>query len=172
MIEKQTSELIPYARNPRINDAAVDGVAASIKEFGFKVPIIIDAENVIVCGHTRLKAAQKLGLKVVPCIVADDLTPSQIKALRVAENRSHEASVWNEEMLIDEINQSGYSLDFFSFELSDFAEREVVMQEWDLSETHDETVITIRGKLVDQAEIRKRLKDIDGIEIKAAHIVI
>jgi site-specific DNA-methyltransferase (adenine-specific) len=67
--------LIPYANNPRLNDNAVDAVAASIKEFGFKVPIVVDGENVIINGHTRLKAAHKLRLKQVPVIVADDLTP-------------------------------------------------------------------------------------------------
>lgn len=73
--------LIPYANNPRLNDNAVDSVAASIKEFGFKVPIVVDSENVIINGHTRLKAAHKLGLTQVPVIVADDLAPEQVKAL-------------------------------------------------------------------------------------------
>ena len=69
------ADLKPYEKNPRRNDKAVDAVANSIKKFGFKVPIVIDADNIIVCGHTRYKAAQKLGMKSVPCIVADDLTP-------------------------------------------------------------------------------------------------
>ena len=80
-----TDSLIPYANNPRLNDNAVDAVAASIKEFGFKVPIVVDGENVIINGHTRLKAAHKLGLKQVPVIVADDLTPEQVKAFRLAD---------------------------------------------------------------------------------------
>ena len=70
----KTDELIPYANNPRNNDEAVDYVANSIKEFGFKVPCVIDNEKNVVCGHTRLKAAKKLGIKEVPCIIADDLT--------------------------------------------------------------------------------------------------
>lgn len=80
IIQKNTSDLIPYERNPRVNDNAVDKVANSIREFGFKSPIIIDEHNVIICGHTRLKAAKKLGLKEVPVIVARDLTDEQIKA--------------------------------------------------------------------------------------------
>lgn len=72
-----------YKNNPRINDQAVESVAASIKEFGFKVPIIVDKDNTIICGHTRAKAAMKLCLLKVPCIVADDLTPEQIKAFRL-----------------------------------------------------------------------------------------
>ena len=78
----------PYEKNPRHNDEAVDAVAASIKEFGFRQPIVVDADGVIVCGHTRYKAAQKLGLEKVPVHVAKDLTPAQIKAYRIADNQS------------------------------------------------------------------------------------
>lgn len=87
--------LIPYDNNPRLNDGAVDGVAASIKEFGWKVPLVIDANNVIVCGHTRLKAALKLGYKSVPCIRATDLSDEQIKAFRLADNKVSEAAEWD-----------------------------------------------------------------------------
>lgn len=87
--------LIPYANNPRLNDNAVDAVAASIKEFGFKVPIVVDGENVIINGHTRLKAAHKLGLRQVPVIVADDLTPEQVKAFRLADNKTSELAEWD-----------------------------------------------------------------------------
>lgn len=73
-INKKVDELIPYVNNPRNNDEAVDYVAASINEFGFLVPLVIDKENVIVAGHTRLRAAKKLGLEVVPCVMADNLT--------------------------------------------------------------------------------------------------
>ena len=79
-------DLKPYEKNPRKNDEAVNFVAESIKQFGFKVPIIIDKNNVIVAGHTRFKAAKKLGISEVPCIVADDLTEEQIKAFRLADN--------------------------------------------------------------------------------------
>lgn len=84
-----------YENNPRHNDNAVDAVAESIKQFGFKVPIIIDKDNIIVAGHTRLKAAKKLGLKTVPCIVADDLTPEQVKAFRLADNKTNELAEWD-----------------------------------------------------------------------------
>ena len=88
--EIKIEELVPYANNPRHNDGAVEAVANSIREFGFKVPIVIDKDNVIVAGHTRLKAAEKLGLEKVPCIVADDLTPEQINAFRLADNKTAE----------------------------------------------------------------------------------
>lgn len=88
--QKPIADLIPYSRNPRRNDEAVPMVMNSIKEFGFKVPIVIDKNNIIVCGHTRFKAALKLGLETVPCIVADDLSDEQIKAFRLADNKVSE----------------------------------------------------------------------------------
>ncbi len=83
IITKHINELTPYANNPRKNSGAVDAVAASIAAFGFKVPVIIDADGVVVAGHTRIKAARSIGMTDIPCIVADDLTPEQIKAFRL-----------------------------------------------------------------------------------------
>ena len=100
----KTDELIPYANNPRNNDEAVDYVANSIKEFGFKVPCVIDNEKNVVCGHTRLKAAKKLGIKEVPCIIADDLTEEQIKAFRLSDNKVGELAEWNFNLLDEELN--------------------------------------------------------------------
>ena len=93
----------PYVNNPRVNDPAVDVVATSIREFGFRQPIVVDTEGVIVCGHTRFKAAQKLGLAKVPVHVAKDLTPAQIKAYRIADNKSAELAEWDMELLPLEI---------------------------------------------------------------------
>ena len=98
------NQLHPYKNNPRKNDAAVDYVAKSIKEFGFKVPIIIDKNYDIVAGHTRYKAAKKLGLKEVPAIVADDLTDEQIKAFRLADNKVSEFAEWDFEILGEELD--------------------------------------------------------------------
>lgn len=98
-------KLIPYINNPRINDNAVDVVAASIKEFGFKNPILINNENVIIAGHTRLKAAKKLGLKEVPVIRVEDLTKNQIKAFRIADNKTTEFAEWNMELLELELEE-------------------------------------------------------------------
>ena len=92
IIYKDLAEIKPYKNNPRNNAAAVDPVAASIKEFGFKVPIVIDENDEIVTGHVRKLAAEKLGLKKVPCIMADDLTEQQIKAFRIADNKVAEHS--------------------------------------------------------------------------------
>lgn len=96
-------ELKPYENNPRKNDSSVDKVMASIQEFGFKVPIVVDKDNVIVCGHTRWKAAKKIGMEEVPCVRADDLSEEQIKAFRLADNKVGESSTWDEDMLKLEI---------------------------------------------------------------------
>lgn len=92
---KNIAELHEYENNPRLNDDAVDVVANSIREFGWKVPIVIDKQNIIVTGHTRIKAARKLGITQIPCIVATDLSPSQIKAYRLADNSAAEKSGWD-----------------------------------------------------------------------------
>ena len=105
IIEKNLSEIKPYEKNPRKNDNAVEYVANSIKEFGFKVPIVIDKDGVIVAGHTRYKASKKLGLEKVPCIIADDLTPEQIKAYRLADNKVSEKSEWDFDLLQDELSE-------------------------------------------------------------------
>lgn len=103
IIYKKLNELIPYVNNPRNNNqTAIDKVASSIKNFGFKVPLIIDEKNEIVCGHTRYKASEKLGLKEVPCIIAEDLTPAQIKAFRIADNKVSEYSEWDMDILKNE----------------------------------------------------------------------
>lgn len=103
IVYRRTAEIRPYENNPRFNDDAVDAVAASIQEFGFKVPIVLDSEGVIVAGHTRWKAALKLQLEEVPCVVADDLTPEQIKAFRLADNKVAELAYRNEEALAKEL---------------------------------------------------------------------
>ncbi|MCA9119250.1 MAG: ParB N-terminal domain-containing protein [Planctomycetaceae bacterium] len=95
----------PYPNNPRVNDDAVDAVAASLREFGFRQPIVVDTEGVIVCGHTRWKAAQKLGLAKVPVHVAKDLTSEQIKAYRIADNKTSELAEWNFDLLSIELSE-------------------------------------------------------------------
>ena len=104
VIEIKVDDLIPYEKNPRRNDKAVKYVANSIRTFGFKVPLVVDKDSVVVCGHTRLKAAKKLGLDKVPCIIADDLTDEQIKAFRLADNKVSEQAEWDFDLLDGEIN--------------------------------------------------------------------
>lgn len=109
-------DIIPYDKNPRINDDSVDKVAASIREFGFKVPIMLDSKNVIIAGHTRLKAAKKLKLKELPCVYADDLSDEQVKALRLADNKVGESSLWDEDLLSEELSEIlNIDMDAFGF---------------------------------------------------------
>ena len=99
IVNIKTDKLIPYINNPRDNTNAIDKVASSIQEFGFKVPIVVDKDNVVINGHTRLLASKKLGLEEVPCIIADDLSEAQIKAFRIADNKVSEYSTWDMELL-------------------------------------------------------------------------
>ncbi|MGD0999486.1 MAG: DNA modification methylase [Candidatus Brocadiia bacterium] len=115
---RKTAEVKPYERNPRINDAAVDAVARSIKEFGWRQPIVVDAAGVVIAGHTRLKAAQKLGLEKVPVHVATDLTPTQVKAYRIADNKLAELAEWNMELLpieLAELKEAGVDMTMLGF---------------------------------------------------------
>lgn len=113
------NELVPYDKNPRINDESVDLVANSIQEFGFKQPIVIDKNNVIIAGHTRWKAAKKLNLKEVPVIQADDLSPAQVKAYRLADNKVGEASEWDFDLLADELEDLADEFDMSAFGFED-----------------------------------------------------
>lgn len=121
VIYKNVEELIPYVNNPRDNTDAIDKVASSIKNFGFKVPIVIDNQNEIITGHTRLLASKKLGLKEVPVIVAGDLSEAQVKAFRIADNRVSEYAKWDEDLLkieLEELQDLDFEYDFdFDFEL-------------------------------------------------------
>lgn len=110
--------ITPYERNPRNNTEAVKYVAESIKNFGFKVPIVIDKEGVIVAGHTRLLAAKKLKFKEVPCIIADDLTEEQVKAYRLADNKVSEFAEWDFNMLSAELEDLiDFDMSIFGFDI-------------------------------------------------------
>ena len=116
IIEKALNEIKPYENNPRDNAPAVDAVAASIEEFGFKVPIVIDKDGVIVAGHTRYIAAQKLGLETVPCIMADDLSDEQAKAFRLADNKVSELAMWDNDKLMQELGEIDMDMSEFGFD--------------------------------------------------------
>ena len=127
------SEVRPYEKNPRKNADAVKYVKASIEQFGFKIPIVIDSNRVIVCGHTRLMAAKSLGMSEVPCIYADDLTDAQIKAFRLADNKVSEFAEWDDALLGDELADIGAECDIdmadFGFDLSDEDEEKEVVED-------------------------------------------
>lgn len=116
VVYKKLDEIRPYEKNPRKNEEAVEFVANSIREFGFKVPIIIDKDGVIVAGHTRYKASIKLGLEEVPTIIADDLSEEQIKAFRLADNKVSERAKWDKGLLKDELDSLYGIIDMSNFD--------------------------------------------------------
>lgn len=169
IIEKDPAELIPYENNPRYNDNAVPAVAASIKEFGFKVPIIIDKNGVIVAGHTRHKAALQLKLQKVPCIIADDLTDTQIKAYRLADNKVGELAEWNDDFMFLELSElDALGVDMLQFGFEDPLEREERTEttEDEAPEPDEENEPTVkRGELWRLGEHRLICGDSTDVEI-------
>lgn len=124
VVQRPIDDITPYEKNPRQNDAAVEAVAASIREFGFRQPIVVDGEGVIICGHTRFKAAQQLELAKVPVHVATDLTPEQIRAYRIADNKTGELATWDMELLpfeIAELQGAGIDWSLLGFDADELA---------------------------------------------------
>lgn len=138
-------ELIPYENNPRINDYAVKRVIESIREFGFKNPILVDKDLVIIAGHTRREASLLLGLEEVPYIVATDLTPQQVKAYRIADNKLSEISIWDEDLLREEL---------FSLQEADFSLEVMGFTEMDLMDLFKEE----EAEFVEEKEVIKEEK--------------
>lgn len=134
IVYKSVDELREYENNPRNNEKAVAAVAASIELAGFKVPIVIDGNGVIVAGHTRLKAAKQLGMQTVPCIVADDLTDEQIRAFRLADNKVAELAGWDFDKLEAELEQlRGLDMTAFGFADADDEDDDSQTEREDLS---------------------------------------
>lgn len=134
--EIEISKIKPYAKNPRKNDKAVDAVANSIKEFGFKVPLVIDSNYEIVAGHTRYKASKKLKLTTVPCIIADDLTEEQIKAFRLADNKVGEIAEWDDDLLSEELLD--LELDMTAFGFDDIVQEQTEIIEDEVPEVDED----------------------------------
>lgn len=171
IIEMNVEELIPYENNPRKNDDAVEKVALSISAFGFKVPIVIDSNNVIVTGHTRLRAAKKLGITTVPCIKADDLTDEQIKAFRLADNKVAEFSQWDEEKLLKELDELGtIDMSLYGFDFPDDDEGEEGQDDTYTDKTnipqYDITGdVPELSELVDEQKTKELLEEIENSDL-------
>ena len=167
IILKKVDDLIPYENNPRINDNAVQYVAESIRQFGFKVPMVIDKNNVIVAGHTRHKAAQELGIKEVPCIIADDLSEEQVKAFRLADNKVGEIATWDFDLLESELSDLDIDMEVFGFDVSieDFDEAEL---DEDVEKTS--VIVSINcGSHENYMEIKERIEQLaDEIDASVA----
>lgn len=168
IVNKKLNEIKPYEKNPRYNDEAVTPVANSIKEFGFKVPIVIDKDGTIVAGHTRYKAAQKLKLEEVPCIIADDLSEEQIKAFRLADNKVGEIATWDDGLLTQELDE------ILNLDMSDFGftiggiEEEEEAQEDDFDEPLPEDPKAHFGDIYKLGEHRLMCGDSTSAEDVAA----
>jgi len=148
IIMMKTDDLIEYDNNPRHNDEAVEAVANSISEFGFKVPIIITSDNIIVAGHTRLKASKKLGLSEVPCIIANDLTEEQIKAFRLADNKTAELATWDFAALMEELDNIDMDMLQFGFEdLYDDIPDNAEDDDFDVYDELEDDAESIRGDI-------------------------
>ena len=165
IIYKDVNDLQMYENNPRKNSDAVQYVANSIQQFGFKVPIIIDNTNTIVCGHTRYKAARRLKMAKVPCIIADDLSEDQIRAFRLADNKVAEMSTWD----YDRLEQEFMLLDPMEFDIADFGffpdygtdDDEEEDDDEETSEAAKRYIIQIECKsLNDQRETYERLTNL------------
>ena len=155
IIYKKLDEIHPYENNPRKNDTGVDAVAESIKQYGFKVPIVISKDGTIITGHTRYKASEKLGLNKVPCIVADDLTDEQVKAFRIADNKVSDFSIWDNVLLLQELQEIDDSM-FTGFVDGDIFDS--VLDESDKSaieNNEDGTIYEIVFKSEDKEKIDK-----------------
>ena len=139
IINVPIGELKPYENNPRVNDKAIEYVAESIREFGFKVPIIVDENGVIVAGHTRYLAAKELGMETVPTIMTDDLTPEQVKAFRIADNKTAEKASWDDALLKEELSDILDDFDMTEFGFGDF-ELSILTEDFE-PEPYDEEVI-------------------------------
>jgi len=140
------NDIIPYENNPRDNEDAVDKVAASLREFGFKQPIVVDKDNIVIVGHTRLKAAKKLKMSEVPVLVADDLTDEQVKAYRLADNKTGEFAEWDAELLNFELDG------IIDIDMSEFG--------FDIEDDEDKSVEVEEDEIPDDVEERCKLGDV------------
>lgn len=133
---KNINDIFPYENNPRINDNAISKVAESIKAYGWQQPIVVDKNGVIIVGHTRYKAAKLLGLIEIPCVVADNLSEKEAKAYRIADNKTSDFSIWDNRLLLEELED----LDdlFTGFEINDMSDAEVLNEKDDSLITEDD----------------------------------
>lgn len=172
IVYKNIEDLIPYVNNPRNNEKAVDMVAGSIKEFGFLVPMVIDVKNGIVAGHTRLEGAKKVGYTEVPCIMAEDLTEGQIKAFRIADNKTAEFSEWDLELLGIELEGlDGEFTGFSDNEIEDLLEQQKEFDEEEISLSKKSPIYEIRGEepeiseLYDNSRTEHLIKEVEEADI-------
>lgn len=143
IVMKSIDEIHPYEKNPRKNDGAVDTLVNSIKEFGFKVPIVVDKNMIIIAGHTRWKAAKKMGMKEVPTIIASELSEAQVKAYRLADNKTSELSSWDDGLLLEEVESliDDYDMELFGFDTEELKNKMKGSGDMDISPLKDDFIV-------------------------------
>ena len=164
----------PYNKNPRKNEKAIPEVAKSLKEFGWQQPLVVDSNMVLIVGHTRYSAAISLGFTEVPVLVATDLSPQQVKAYRIMDNRTGEISKWDHDLLLAELDSIAleepmYNHDFIGFAV-DSIDEPTELKKWDTSDVQDEFIITIRGPLTIQDEVVEIVKELADCTIEVSHV--
>nr|DAI10811.1 MAG TPA: ParB protein [Caudoviricetes sp.] len=167
VVTYQIADVKPYENNPRNNDSAVDAVAASIREFGWQQPIVVDKDGVIIAGHTRYKAARKLGLTEVPVVVADNLTEEQTKAYRLSDNKTGELAKWDFSALEEELSkfteidmeQFGFSQEESVFDLLENDENGDVMSLRNDDLVSDYFDVTFVFKKIYESQIKDYIKE-------------
>lgn len=171
IVMRRIDDLTPYENNPRNNDMAVDAVAASIQQFGFKNPVIIDRDGVIVAGHTRYKAAKKLGIAEIPCVRADDLSDEQIKAFRIADNKTAELAEWNEDLLgkemqgIINIDMSQFGFDIGEDELVGALEDDKYTMKVDIPQYEITGECPELSDMLDSSKADELIQEIEGADV-------
>lgn len=171
IVMRRIDDLTPYENNPRNNDMAVDAVAASIQQFGFKNPVIIDRDGVIVAGHTRYKAAKKLGIAEIPCVRADDLSDEQIKAFRIADNKTAELAEWNEDLLgkemqgIINIDMSQFGFDIGEDELGGAIEDDKYTMKVNIPQYEITGECPELSDMLDSSKADELIQEIEGADV-------
>jgi hypothetical protein len=169
---------VRYEGNPRRHsDEVIAQVAKALAAFGFRVPVLARSDGTLVDGHLRLRAAGKIGLTEIPVILADDMTPEEIRAFRISVNKMAELADWDEDALLRELEQiqsEGFA-DLgvggeIGFDLGDVGDAVAEIEAWDMSATRDIFVVTIQGSLPIEAEVRERLRGLEGVSIEASVI--
>ncbi len=162
IVMKSIDEIHPYEKNPRKNDGGVDSLINSIKEFGFKVPIVVDKNMIIIAGHTRWKAAKKMGMKEVPTIIASELSEAQVKAYRLADNKMAELSTWDDGLLLEEVESliDDYDMEIFGFDIEEVKSKMKGRGQMDIQPLKDDFIVAPFSVLDTRTKDWKARKDL------------
>ena len=172
IVDMKLSDIKRYKNNPRHNAETVDKLVESFLRFGFKQPLVVDYDGVIICGDARYQAAKRLGLKTIPCVIADDMTPDEAKAYRILDNKLSEISTWDDDLLAEEIDSCDYDFEPFDLDLDAFKVDPVARRLYDDNEDDRGESYRIVVDCVDedeQTDLYNRLRS-EGYDVRACVI--